>query len=92
MSFPKCRWTAKPTKSRASGRCWENVEIRGKVVTGDAMHTQVDHANYIVKERKADYFFTVKENQPTLLADIEAISEEDFSPCAHRDRQGTRAD
>jgi hypothetical protein len=60
----------------------DNVDIQGKVVTADAMHTQVDHANYLVEERCADYFFTVKGNQPTLLGDIEALEYEDFSPCS----------
>jgi hypothetical protein len=63
----------------------DNVDIDGKVVTADALHTQVDHANYLKKERGADYFFTVKGNQPTLLGDIEALEDEDFSPSACRD-------
>jgi len=69
----------------------DGVDIKGKVVTADALHTQVDHANYIVEEREADYLFTVKGNQPTLLKDIEAIDMEDFSPSAHRDGKGPRA-
>lgn len=70
----------------------DGVDIEGKVVTADAMHTQVDHANYLVNERKADYFFTVKGNQPTLLEDLEAIDIKDFSPSAHRDGKGAWAD
>ena len=62
----------------------DGVDIKGKVVTADALHTQVDHANYIVEERKADYLFTVKGNQPTLLEDIESLDMEDFSPSAHK--------
>jgi len=47
------------------------IDIQGKVITADALLTQRDLANYLVLERKAHYHFTVKGNQPTLLADIE---------------------
>ena len=63
----------------------DNVDIAGKVVTADAMHTQVAHAIYLKEERGADYFFIVKGNQPSLLEAIEDLDEEDFSPCARRD-------
>jgi len=69
----------------------DGVDIKGKVVTADALHTQIAHAEYIVNEREADYFFTVKGNQPTLLEDLEAINIEDFSPSAHRNGKGSRA-
>lgn len=51
----------------------ENVDIKGAVVTADAMHTQKEFANYLVDEKKADYLFTVKDNQPTLLEDIKSL-------------------
>jgi len=60
----------------------DDVDIEGKVITADALHTQVDHANYLIEERNADYFFTVKGNQPTLLGDIETLEDGDFSPCS----------
>jgi len=46
------------------------IEIEGKDVTADAMHTQHKLADYLVKERKAHYHCTVKDNQPTLHQDI----------------------
>ena len=50
----------------------DTVEIKGKVITTDALLTQREFANYlVVLERRAHYHFTVKGNQPTLLADIE---------------------
>lgn len=58
----------------------EPLDLEGKVVTADAMHTQVDHANFLVGEKKADYLFFVKENQETLLNDIKGLAEEDFPP------------
>ncbi len=57
-------------------------DIRGAVVTGDAMFTQKDIANYIVEEKKADYLLTVKDNQPTLRDDIESLHLEAFPPGA----------
>jgi len=61
------------------------VPIEGALVTADAMHTQVETARFIVEEKKADYLFTVKKNQPTLLDDIAALEESDFSPGAPDD-------
>jgi predicted transposase YbfD/YdcC len=47
------------------------IEIQGKTITTDALLTQRELADYLVRKRKAHYHFTVKGNQPTLLADIE---------------------
>jgi hypothetical protein len=58
------------------------LEIKGAIVTGDAMFTQTKIAKHIVEEKNADYFFTVKDNQPTLRADIEDLRMEDFPPGA----------
>ncbi len=52
---------------------FENIDIEGSVVTADALHTQTDIADYLVEEKKADYLFTAKDNQPTLLEDIKAL-------------------
>jgi hypothetical protein len=60
----------------------ENIDIRGMVVTADAMHTQRDTATFLVEEKKADYFFTVKDNQSTLKGDIETLHLEAFPPSA----------
>lgn len=46
------------------------VDIAGKVITADALHTQRATAEYLVAQRGADYLFTVKDNQPTLRKDI----------------------
>jgi ABC-type oligopeptide transport system substrate-binding subunit len=56
------------------------LDLNGKVVTADAMHTQVEHAIYLKEQKGADYFFTVKGNQGTLLKSIEDLDDEDFSP------------
>ena len=51
----------------------EHLDLEGVTVTADAMHTQRKLARYLVDEKKADYIFIAKDNQPTLREDIEAI-------------------
>lgn len=46
------------------------IKIQGKTITADALLTQREFARYLVEDRKADYHFTVKGNQPTLLNDV----------------------
>lgn len=58
----------------------EPLDLRGKVVTADAMHAQVEHARFLVEEKGADYIFTVKGNQGNLLREIQELNPEDFSP------------
>jgi predicted transposase YbfD/YdcC len=49
----------------------DNIDISGKTITADALLTQREFAQYLVEERNADYHFTAKGNQKTLLEDIE---------------------
>jgi hypothetical protein len=62
------------------------LDIRGAVVSGDAMHTQKATATNLVERKKADYVFTVKENQPTLRKDIEDLGLGAFPPSGRNDR------
>jgi predicted transposase YbfD/YdcC len=48
----------------------DTIDIKGKDITADALLTQRQFAEYLVTERKAHYYFTVKGNQPNLLEDI----------------------
>ena len=48
----------------------DKLEIEGTVVTADALLTQREIAAHLVDDKHADYVFTVKGNQPTLLNDI----------------------
>lgn len=52
---------------------FNHLDIKGCVVTADAMHTQKEVANYLVEAKKADFLFTAKGNQPTLLEDIKFV-------------------
>lgn len=50
-----------------------DLDIEGSVVSADALHTQTDTANHLVKERKAHYLLTVKRNQPTLFTQVKSL-------------------
>jgi predicted transposase YbfD/YdcC len=47
-------------------------QLRGCLVTADALHTQRGHADYLTG-RGAHYLFTVKANQPTLYRALAAL-------------------
>jgi DDE_Tnp_1-associated/Transposase DDE domain len=55
------------------------IPLKGTLVTGDAAFTQRDLCAAVVRGR-GDYFLTVKDNQPTLEADIRAAFGPAFSP------------
>jgi hypothetical protein len=55
------------------------IPLKGTLVTGDAAFTQRDLCAAVVAG-EGDYFLTVKENQPTLEADIRAAFVPAFSP------------
>ncbi len=50
----------------------ENVKIKGKIITADAMHTQ-RRLSAIMLEQGGDYVFPVKENQPALYKSIQEL-------------------
>lgn len=58
----------------------EERNLQGAVVTADALLTQKRIADYLVEEKKANYVFTVKDNQPTLKRDIAILGLEAFPP------------
>ena len=59
------------------------LPLAGTVVTADALHTQIETARFLVETKRADYVFTVKENQATLRADIAALQLDAFPPGPH---------
>jgi predicted transposase YbfD/YdcC len=48
------------------------LDLAGVVVTADALHTQRDHAAFLV-DRGADYLLVVKANQPALHAQLAGL-------------------
>jgi hypothetical protein len=73
-------------------RLLADLDLEGRTVTADAMHTQRDLARFLVEEKGADFVFVAKENQPTLLDDIRTLEWDSFFPSAPHIRQGPRAD
>ena len=59
---------------------FEGRDIAQSVITGDAMFAQHKIARCLVEEKDADYFFMLKDNQPTLRSEIESLPREAFSP------------
>lgn len=53
------------------------LDIKGMLITADAMHCQTDHSTFLVKEKGADFLWTVKDNQPTLYALVKQTFEDE---------------
>jgi hypothetical protein len=51
----------------------EPLDLAGAVVTADAMHTQREHAEFLVTTKGAHYFLVVKKNQPALYAQFKNL-------------------
>jgi hypothetical protein len=49
------------------------LDLEGRFVSLDALHTQDQTARALVMEHGADYLLTVKDNRPTVLAQIEKL-------------------
>jgi predicted transposase YbfD/YdcC len=49
------------------------LDLAGCVITADALHTQREHAEYLVTDRKADYILVVKGNQAGLHAQLRKL-------------------
>jgi len=62
------------------------MELKGMIVTADALQTQVKNARFIVEDKEADYIFPVKQNQGNLFETIRNIEEDDFSPSVQNDK------
>ena len=57
------------------------LDLKDKVVTADAMHTQKDLAVFLVEQKHAHYCFTVKGNQDNLKEEIAALDlKKNFPP------------
>lgn len=73
----------------AAPKLLKTLDLRGKVVTGDALLAQRELSAQIV-EAGGEYVWTVKENQPELHQDIERLFAPEpvvkgFSPASHED-------
>ena len=52
---------------------FEGMDLKGRLVSLDALHTQTETARDLVLEAGADYLLTAKDNQPTLHQSIEKL-------------------
>lgn len=55
----------------AARKLFKRLDLDGKLVSLDALHTQRQTARELMLEHGGDYFFTVKANQPNMLEYIE---------------------
>jgi hypothetical protein len=78
----------KTNEHKAALRLLEGLVLQGRLITGDAMFCQRDFCQQVL-DGGGDYLVFVKENQPTLLHDIEAAFAPEmagaFSPSAAAD-------
>jgi hypothetical protein len=62
---------------------FKDLDLRGRFVSLDALHTQTETARHIVLEGGGDYLLTAKDNQPTVHKNIEKLlpaPKADFPP------------
>jgi predicted transposase YbfD/YdcC len=65
----------------------DRLDLADTVVTADALHTQHDHAEWLVTRKHAAYLLIVKANQPTLHQQLRRLPWRDIPVADHtRDR------
>ena len=65
----------------------EGLDLAGRVVTADALHTQREHADWLVTAKRAAYLLIVKANQPALHHQLKALPWREVPVADHtRDR------
>jgi predicted transposase YbfD/YdcC len=78
---------AKSNEIPAARQVLGPLDLTGKTVLADALHTNVETAQQILYQQGGDYVMTVKGNQPTLRKTLEDLfTQRAFSPsteCAH---------
>lgn len=99
-TLAQCAVANKENEISAAPRLIEQVDVRGKTMTGDAMLAQKTLSRQIV-EAGGDYLWTIKDNHPTLRAEIEmhfaarALASLRLKlrfPCSQDDRERARTD
>jgi predicted transposase YbfD/YdcC len=71
----------------------EGLDLAGRVLTADAMHTQRTHADWLVSHKHAAYLLIVKANQPTLHHQLQRLPWRQIPTADHtRDRGHGRAE
>jgi predicted transposase YbfD/YdcC len=80
-------------ENEISGFCelLKGLDLQGLIVTGDAMHCQQGHAEFLVKEKSSDFLFSVKDNQPSLRTLVELAIEDTNRPICSETRMVSKA-
>jgi hypothetical protein len=71
----------------------QDLDLRGTLVSADALNTQKATASHLVEEKKADYLLVVKANQPKLFDKLARLSQAPqgvFFPSEHHSGPGSR--
>jgi len=71
----------------------KDLDLRGTLITTDALNTQKASAALVVEEKQADYLMVVKANQPKLfdqLAELAQAPKGVFFPSGHHSEPGPR--
>lgn len=69
----------------------DGIDLAGRVVTADALHTTRDHARYLV-DRDAHYVFTVKTNQHRLYGLLDTLPWHEIPTCTTEDSDHGRTE
>jgi len=59
-----------------------DLPLDGVIVTADAMHAQQDAARFLQQEKGAEYFFSLKGNQPSIQEKAQKLLDSAFPPSA----------
>ena len=71
----------------------DGLDLAGRIITADAMHTQREHADWLVTHKHAAYLLIVKGNQPTLHHQLKLLPWQQIPIADHtRDRGHGRAE
>ena len=71
----------------------EDLDLRGALVSADAINTQKSTATHLVEDKQADYLLVVKANQPKLFERLTQLSLDpagSFPPSGHHSEPGPR--
>jgi hypothetical protein len=68
----------------------QRLELQGKMVQLDGLHTQHQTVHQLLYDQGADYSLILRDNQPTLLKTAQQLLPADLPPCSGQERQTRR--
>ena len=63
----------------------QRLDLKGRIVQLDGMHTQHQTVHEILYDQGADYSLILRDNQPTLLQTAQQLLPADLPPCTGED-------